>query len=182
MLPRSVVIFFLNQVWCSVYEDFMFGYLSVSRCKYHVSSNPPGGWFNSVIQGSQLNMAVFFWCLVKSDLSSVHCTYTHVYTGQVTVKLKLFIWNLMNFNNIFWRSKSWYFWKYLKNVYKRANISSWKYSLFKFSLGHAGQKIPEQSWCRKIYPRQAYPYILIIKGSRKKKFFSSLRQCLIFPA
>ena len=35
------------------------------------------------IQPDQINMAVFFWYLVKSDLSSVPCT-VHVYTKQVT--------------------------------------------------------------------------------------------------
>ena len=43
---------------------------------------PKGGKYTySYIQGDQLNLAVFFWYLVKNDLSSLHvCS---KYTGQV---------------------------------------------------------------------------------------------------
>ena len=36
------------------------------------------------IQGDQLNLAVCFWYLAKSDLSSEHYTCTLAYTGLVT--------------------------------------------------------------------------------------------------
>ena len=40
-----------------------------------------------MVQGEQLKMAVFFWYLGKSDLSSEHST--EGYTGQVLYKLPL---------------------------------------------------------------------------------------------
>ena len=36
--------------------------------------NPPFLFVNAILQGDQLNMAVFFWYLVKSDLPAVHAT------------------------------------------------------------------------------------------------------------
>ena len=49
--------------------------------------NPPlemGLGYATAIQPDQMNMAVYFWYLVKSDLSNIRHVTAHTYAGQVT--------------------------------------------------------------------------------------------------